>query len=125
MDGWKVLTLVYGCLYCVLVYMMLRESLAVGYPAAYVAWAMGMQVMVVAGVFAHALDRGGSIAHIWRWLFALMIVDLVVGISVDAVVPTHFNIAKDGMAWIANLLLNLWLLAPAYYLNFRIAYRGA
>ena len=30
--------------------------------------------------------------------------------------------AVFAVLWIANLLLNLWLLAPAYYLNFRIAH---
>ena len=123
MDGWKQLTLAYACLYAVFAYWVYGDNSA-SYPMAYVIASASVQAVVTVGLFAWAFGKGPRVARVWRWLFPLMVLDLIVGIGADAVVPTDFNLAKDGMAWIANLLLNLWFLAPAYYLNFKIAYRG-
>jgi hypothetical protein len=125
MNGWKLLTLAYACLYAVFVYWMYSDNIAVEYPVLYVAWSALVQILVVTGLLAYALDRGHWIASVWWWLFPLMIVDVLASIYVDAVVPADFNLQKDGTAWIGNLLLNLWFAVPAYYLNFKVAYRRA
>jgi hypothetical protein len=123
MDGWKQLTLAYACLYAVFVYWVYGDN-SPSYPLAYVIASCLVQTLVAGGLFAWAFGKGPRIARAWRWLFPLMVLDVIAGICADAIVPTDFNLAKDGMAWVANLLLNLWFLAPAYYLNFKIAYRG-
>jgi hypothetical protein len=76
---------------------------------------------VTIGIIVFGLGKEAVVATIWKGLFPLMILELCVGIILDATVPRDFNPETDGPSWIANLLRNLWIAAPAYYFNFRIA----
>ena len=121
MSGWKLLALAYAGFYALFAYAVYGSNVTVGYPAPYILFSTAMQASLLVGIVAFALDLGPSLAQIWRWMFPLMIVDVLVGVSLDAVVPPDFNLSTHGVAWIINLLLNVWLAAPAYYCSFKVA----
>ncbi len=86
---------------------------------AYIAFSMIAQTLVVGGVVVFGLEKGPEFASVWRWLFPLLLLELAVGIVFDATYQSD----RDGL--LMNELIGLWLVAPAYYFNFRIArYRG-
>jgi hypothetical protein len=106
-------------LYFVLVGFIEAANLDEHYPIIYVAISMVAQTLVVCGVVLFALEAGDRFAQLWRWLFPLLVLELAVGIMFDASVPPDVDPSSPG--WILNLIFGLWLLAPAYYFNFRIA----
>ena len=119
MKLWQVAVLAYAVLYFVLASVMEAANLDQSYPVAYVVSSMIAQTLVVGGVVLFSLERGSEFAKVWQWLFPLLILELAVGIVFDATYQ-----ADPGGLWM-NELFGLWLAAPAYYFNFRIArYRG-
>ena len=114
--------LVYGALYFVLASAMEAENINQNYPLVYVGFSMLTQILVVAGVVLFGLNAGAGFAHFWRWFFPLMILEVVVGLWFDATIPPN-TFQQDRFF---NVGLSLWLMAPAYYFNFRVAqYREA
>jgi hypothetical protein len=94
-------------------------NLSQSYPVVYVAFSMIAQTLVVGGVVLFGLEKGSEFASVWRWLFPLLVLELAVGIVFDAIYQSDL----DGL--LMNELTGLWLAAPAYYFNFKIArYRG-
>ena len=92
------------------------------YPAVYVGLSMVAQTLVVVGLVLFGLNAGASFARFWRWVFPLMILEVLVGLWFDATIPPEALQSE----WGFNVALSLWLVAPAYYFNFRIAqYRRA
>jgi tellurite resistance protein TehA-like permease len=122
MKAWQIATLAYAVLYFILVSAMEAENISQSYPVVYVALSMIAQVLVVLGTILFGLDADAGFARFWRWLFPLLVLEPVVGLWFDATIPT--DAFEPG--WILNVGLSLWIMAPAYYLNFRIArYRRA
>ena len=121
MKLWQLVVLAYGLLYFVLACAMEGDNLHQSYPFIYIGLSMIAQTLVVAGIGLFALEASPDFAKVWRWLFPVLVLELAAGIVFDATVPP----GPVGGTWIANELVGLWLAAPAYYFNFRIArYRG-
>jgi hypothetical protein len=107
----------YAALYFLLASAMEAENFNQSYPIVYVGLSMVAQILVVAGIVLFALEAGRDFARFWRWLFPLMIVELAVGFWFDATIPPEALEPE----WSFNVALSLWLMAPAYYFNFRVA----
>ena len=121
MKLWSVGVLAYGVLYFILVCVMEAENFNQSYPLSYVVLSMIAQTVVVGGIFLFGLEAGPDFAKLWRWLFPLLVLEVGVGIAFDATIPPQPHDAE----WALNLVFSLWLTAPAYYFNYRIArYRG-
>jgi hypothetical protein len=75
------------------------------------------QILIVAGVVLFGLKAEADFAKFWRFLFPLMILELTVGFWFDAIIP----LGAFEPQWWLNVAQSLWLLAPAYYFNFRVA----
>ena len=121
MKIWQIAVLVYGVLYFILACAMQVENVSQGYPIAYVGFSMLAQTLLVCGVFLFALDAGADFTRLWRWLFPLLALELAAGIALDATIPPD----PQGTEWLWNEALGLWIAAPAYFLNYRIArYKG-
>ena len=121
MKLWQIGVLAYAILYFVLACAMEAENFNQSYPVIYVGLSMIAQTLVVGGVVLFGLEAGPDFAKAWRWLFPLLVAELVVGIVFDATIPPAFNLRTHGAEWIVNMLFGLWLVAPAYYFNFRVA----
>ena len=117
MKLWQVGLFGYAALYFILACAMEAENLNQSYPIAYVAISMIAQTLVVCGIVLFGLEAGPDIARVWRWLFPLLVLEVAVGIVFDATIPSD----PVGAQWFGNLLFSLWLIAPGYYFNFRIA----
>jgi len=121
MKPWQVAVLAYGVLYFVLACAMEVESISQGYPISYVVCSMIAETLIVCGIFLFGLEASPDYSRIWRWLFPILILEQAASVVFDAVIPAD----ALGTDWMANELFGLWLAAPAYYFNFRIArYRG-
>jgi hypothetical protein len=107
----------YGVVYFVLACAMEAENVTQSYPMIYVGLSMVAQTLVVCGIFLFAMQAGAQYAKAWRWLFPLLLLELLAGIVLDATVPPGPLDAEWGL----NLLFSLWLATPAYYFNFGIA----
>ena len=119
MKLWQVAVFAYAVIYFVLAGIMEAENLSQSYPVAYVAFSMIAQTLVVGGVVLFGLEKGPEFARVWRWLFPLLVLELAAGIIFDV------TYRSDPADLLMNELVGLWLVAPAYYFNFRIArYRG-
>ena len=117
---WQVAVFAYGILYFLLACAMEAENFQQSYPMVYVLLSMLAQTLVVCGVFLFALDAGAEFARVWRWLFPLLVIEVLVGVGFDATAPAEQN-ASLGFEWLENALFGLWFMAPAYYFNFRVA----
>lgn len=109
--------LAYAALYFILACAMETENIRQGYPAIYIGFSMLTQTLVAAGIVLFGVRAEAGFARGWRWLFPLMLLELGVGLWFDATIPPD----ALGQAWTLNLALSLWLIAPAYYFNFRVA----
>jgi hypothetical protein len=116
----QIAVLAYGVLYFILACSMEAENLNQSYPFVYVVLSMIAQTLVVGGIFLFGLEVSSDFAKIWRWLFPLLLIEVAVGIGFDATIPPE----PHGSEWILNLVFSLWLTAPAYYFNFRVAHYG-
>jgi len=114
---WQIGVFAYGMFYFILACAMEGENVSQSYPVTYVALSAVAQILVVCGIFLFALEASPDFAKVWRWLFPLLVLEVAAGVVFDATIPT----TSDGTAWIPNELFGLWLAAPAYYFNFRIA----
>jgi hypothetical protein len=115
---WSYAVLAYAVLYFLLAGSMEAENLNLSYPVAYVAFSMITQILVVCGIILFAIEAG-EFAKVWRLLFPLLVLELALGILFDV----RYQSDLDNL-WM-NELFGLWLAAPAYYFNFRVArYRG-
>jgi hypothetical protein len=116
---WQAAVFAYAAFYFMLAGAMEAGNLSQSYPVTYVALSMIAQTLVVGGVVLFGLEKGPEFARVWRWLFPLLLLELAVGIVFDATYQSD----RDGL--FMNEIVGLWLAAPAYYFNFRIArYRG-
>jgi hypothetical protein len=111
----QIAVMAYAAIYFMLAGNMEADNLSQSYPVIYVALSMIAQTLVVGGVVLFGLQRGPEFAKVWRWLFPLLVLELAVGIVFDVVYQSN----ADGL--LMNELIGLWLAAPAYYFNFRIA----
>jgi hypothetical protein len=122
MKAWRIATLAYAMLYFVLVSAMEAENISQSYPMIYVGFSMIAQVLVVLGAVLFGLNLGAGFAKLWQRLFPLLVLELLVGLWFDTTIPP--DAFEPG--WVLNVGLSLWLMAPAYYFNFRVArYRAA
>jgi hypothetical protein len=119
LKAWQLSTVAYGVLYFLLAGLMEADYVAHQYPGAYIVLSMVTQVLIVFGIFIFALQRAAPYATAWRWLFPLMIAELGLGIFFDT--TTTSPEAPLDQVWMLNMLFGLWLMAPAYYFNFRVA----
>lgn len=124
MKPWNLAVLAYAGFYAIIAYAIHADNIRIGYPTPFILYSAGAQCLITLGIVFVALERESGVAKIWKWLFPLLVIDLCVGVAMDAMVPTDFSLSTHGFAWVANLLLNLWLVAPAYYFNFKIAYNS-
>src|SRR5262245_13315741 len=115
MQLWQLAVLTYAAIYFVLAGLMEVANLNQSYPVAYIVVSMVVQTLVVCGVVIFGLERNIGYAKAWRWLFPILMVELVVGIAFDAMYQSDLD-----DLWM-NELLGIWLAAPAYYFNFRVA----
>jgi hypothetical protein len=122
---WKLLLLVYAGFYAIIAYGTYVDNVKIGYAAPFILYSACSQSVIAVGIVLYALQRETSVARIWRWLFPLLVLELCMGITMDATMPEDFSLPTHGLAWAANLLFNLWLVAPAYYFNFKIAHYGS
>ena len=107
----------YGVLYFVLACLMEANNWNQSYPIVYVGFSMIAQTLVVGGIVLFGLEAGSDFAKIWRWLFPLLVLEVAVGIVFDATIPPD----PHDREWMLNLVFSLWITAPAYYFNFRLA----
>ena len=121
MKLWQFGVFAYGLVYFMLACAMEADNVTQSYPIIYVALSMLAQTLVVCGIFLFGLQAGAEYAKAWRWLFPLLLVELVTSIVFDAIVPPGPLDAEWGL----NLLFSLWLATPAYYFNYGVArYNG-
>jgi hypothetical protein len=121
MKLWQIGVFVYGFVYFMLACAMEADNVTQSYPMVYVGLSMVAQTLVVYGIFLFGLQAGAQYARAWRWLFPLLLLELLAGIVFDATLPPGPLDAEWGL----NLLFSLWLATPAYYFNFGIArYNG-
>lgn len=116
---WQLAVLAYGLLYFVLVGLMEADNIARDYPVMYVACSMISQVLVVIGIVIFATDTASPFARLWKWLFPMMLAEVGVGLFFDVTLATPDSPADR--TWIFSVLVSLWIMAPAYYFNFRVA----
>jgi multidrug transporter EmrE-like cation transporter len=109
--------LVYGAVYFFLVSTMEANNLSQSYPLIYVGLSMIAQTLVVVGILLFGLGRSKEVTKIWRWVFPMLILDVVVGVGLDAMVPPDFEVRE----WLLSEAFSIWFIAPAYYINFRVA----
>jgi hypothetical protein len=107
----------YAVLYFVLASDVEAGNISQRYPVIYIGLSMLDQILVVAGVVLFGLKAEADFAKFWRFLFPLMILELTVGFWFDAIIP----LGAFEPQWWLNVAQSLWLLAPAYYFNFRVA----
>ena len=107
----------YAVLYFVLASDIEAEYISQSYPVIYIGLSILDQILVVAGVVLFGLRAEADFAKVWRLLFPLMILELTVGFWFDAIIP----LGAFEPEWWLNVAESLWLLAPAYYFNFRVA----
>jgi hypothetical protein len=112
----QILILGYGALYFALAGTMEAESINQGYPVLYVSASMVAQVLVVAGIGVSGLNMEAAFTSYWRWIFPLMILEVLVGIWFNVTIPKG-----EADLWWLNIAFSLWIMAPAYYFNFRVA----
>src|ERR1700730_19418696 len=101
MNLWQIGVFLYGLVYFILASAMEAENAAQSYPLIYVALSMVAQTLVVCGIFLFGLKAGTEYARAWRWLFPLLLLELVAGVVFDAIVPPGPLAAEWGL----NLLL--------------------
>jgi type IV secretory pathway VirB2 component (pilin) len=111
----QVAVLAYAVIYFVLAGAMEAENLRQSYPVAYIVVSMIAQTLVVCGIVIFGLERGAGYAKTWRWLFPILVLELAVSIVFDAMYQSDLD-----DLWM-NEIFGLWLVAPAYYFNFRVA----
>jgi len=114
----QVAVLAYAMIYFLLAGAMEAANLGQSYPVAYIAVSMIAQTLVVCGIVIFGLERGAGYAKTWRWLFPILVLELAVGIVFDAMYQSDLD-----DLWM-NEVFGLWLVAPAYYFNFRVAGYG-
>ena len=124
MNLWRLLILGYAGLYTVLALAIHADNVKAGYPAPFILCSAMAQACVTIGVIVFGFGREAVVAKLWKRLFPFLILELCIGITLDATVPRDYNPGTHGLAWMANLLFNLWLATPAYYFNFKIARYG-
>ena len=125
MKLWQFGVFAYGIFYFVLACAMEAENLNHSYPIMYVLFSMIAQTLVVCGVFLFGLEASPDFARMWRWIFPLLVLEVIIGIVFDATIPADINLHSHAAEWLANALFGLWLASPAYYFNFKLArYRG-
>jgi hypothetical protein len=76
--------------------------------------------LIVGGIFLFGLEASPDYARAWRWLFPILALEQAANIVVDAAILPD----APGAYWIAKEIFGLWLSAPAYYFNFRVARYG-
>jgi hypothetical protein len=118
MQLWKSAVLAYAALYFGLASFMEAANLNLSYPVAYLAFSMITQTLVVCGIILFALEGQRDFAKAWRWLFPLLALELVLGVVFDVAYQSDLD-----DLWL-NELFGLWLAAPAYYFNLRVARYG-
>jgi hypothetical protein len=115
MQLWQLPVLAYAAVYFVLAGLMEVANLNQSYPLPYIAVSMIAQMLMVCGVLIFALERTAAYAKLWRWLFPILVLELAVGIVLDVFYQT------DAASLWMDELFGLWLAAPAYYFNLRVA----
>lgn len=99
------------------------DSAALGYPLliviltslANIALALGIVVLAFRWYPAWVLKH-------WKYVFLGCVVDLILGLAMDAYIPGDYNLVSDGLVWLKNTIMIVLVLCPAFYLNFRLAY---
>ena len=117
----KILVLLYALFYVWLAHGIEQGNVSVGYSTLYVLVSTLAQVLLVIGIVLSTFDDPSPYNRIWKALFPLLVLDLVVEIAMDAVVPDSFNLETHGGVWLLYLVVSLILVAPAYYFNYRVA----
>ena len=117
----KVLVLLYALFYVWLAHGIEQGNVIAGYPLFYVLVSTLAQILLVIGIVLSTFDDPRPYNTIWKRLFPLLVLQLALEITMDAVVPSGFNLATHGSVWLLNLVIVAVLVAPAYYLNYRVA----
>jgi hypothetical protein len=122
----QILWLLYSVAFAYVAVKAAEDDVQLGYPIFFTVPAALCNVIVVCGIALHALNfRSSSLAAIWRRVFPILVALPLIGIAMDAIVPTDYSLRTHGIVWTVKTAIIVMLIGPAYYANFRLAYRSA
>lgn len=100
------------------------DSSALGYPQLLVLSTIIASIALAQGVLSLAYRWYPIwVKNYWKPVFALCVADIVVGTLMDATMPNDYNLSTHGVPWLLNTVMVLLFLAPAFYLNFKLAFQ--
>lgn len=117
----KGLWIAYLPLHLLLSLLIHQDNVDLAYPAWFIFCSDASQAVLFIGILLHVfLRRSEPVAPYWRWIFPLLILDLLAGFAMDGVVLANEGLLADGTTWL-TLMIALVLVFPAYYASFRLA----
>jgi peptidoglycan/LPS O-acetylase OafA/YrhL len=115
---------VYAVLFAALYFFAAGDNVSLGYPSAFVALSATCAALNFSGVIAYAFDLRSQRIRKWaRIVFPVLVLELALGLLMDAFLPEDYNLRKYGLVWLRNAAFMLLLVSPAFYANYRLAYR--
>jgi len=99
------------------------DSSALGYPQLLVFGTIVTSIALAQGIFSLTFSWYPTwVRSYWKPTFAFCVADFVVGTLMDGVMPNDYNFSTHGVAWLLNTAVVVLFLAPAFYLNFKLAF---
>lgn len=99
------------------------DSSVLGYPQLLVFGTIVASIALAQGILSLAYRWYPTwVRNYWKPTFAFCVIDFVVGTLMDAAMPSDYNLTTHGVAWLLNTAVVVLFLAPAFYLNFKLAF---
>jgi hypothetical protein len=119
----QILWFIYSVVFAFLAMKAIEDDVQLGYPAVFTVPAAICFIIAAIGIIFHALNwRAPQLVLGWRRIFPLLLAMPLIGLVMDAVIPTDYSFLTHGLAWLPGTAFAILLVAPAYYANFRFAY---
>lgn len=127
MPHWviRILWLLYSVLFIYLAKMAILDDIALDYPLPVTSLVALSYLLTACGIGFHALDlrsQPGLVAK-WRRIFPFLLLPPLMAVVMDAFLPEDYSLLTDGLRWVRGLLLIVILVGPAYYANYRFAFK--
>jgi hypothetical protein len=122
----KAAWLLYAGIHGLLAVRLYRDNVHLAYPTWVTFSSAAAQTLIACGILLYVFYPQKEIfSPVWRWVFPLLILELLAGVARDAIGPNDFSFHTHGAIWLVNLAFNLILFSPAYYANFMLAQYGS
>lgn len=94
------------------------------YPWSFLIFDSLCELIVAGGIYLHAIRVWSPrLSYEWRYLATIALLDFFGGEIMDALMAAGFNLRKDGATWMQHLIIDAVFVFPAFYANFRLAFR--